>query len=336
MHEDQQPRRLHSVPALDPLELPNPRRETAASILPGVPRVGALDALLREVDDLRLTLETDLGLAAAAVEAGGAATAAEIIQSDLETLHAFEGSALDHLADLAEKDAPQSRARLPWSRLARLSAAPFVAAAAVVGLMIGVVPTGVGQPAPEVATVSAQSTFEHLTDLAAEGRTSEVRVAAQTLHSQISALVGRAASNPAAAQQALLLLSYERTVIVQSGDSAALHDVLLQSAALAAKIRSSLPWAIRSAVPAAPTIVPAAPPAPKRQEAKPQPTASPTAAKPTPTAAATPTASATPSPTASPTTSPTPTASPSASSSPGSGTPFLPAGDPDPSPATLR
>lgn len=332
MHDGQQGRRLRPVRALGAVELPGPRTETAASILPGSPRVGALDALLREVDDLRLTLETDLTLAAAAVEAGGTAAAVEIIENDIEALHDFEEGALGHLSDLASHAPaqPRSRGGLRWQHLARVSAAPFVAAAAVIGLLIGVAPTGANDTAPEIATVSAQSTFDHLTSLAAQGRTSEVRIAAQTLHSQISALVGRASDNPAAAQQALLLLSYERSVIVQSGDSAALHDVLLQSAALAAKIRSALPWAIRTAVPAVPNI-PVAPPAPKRQGTKAKPTAS---ASPTPSP--TPSKSSpTPKPSASPTASPKP--SPSSSSSSDPGTPFLPAEpDPDPSPGSLH
>lgn len=329
--ENQQGRRLRSVRALDQVDLPNPRTETAASILPGSPRVGALDALLREVDDLRLTLETDLTLAAAAVEAGGTAAAVEIIGNDIEALQVFEDGALAHLSELASQapTAPESRAGTRWQHLARLSAAPFVAAAAVVGLLIGVVPNGAGQPAPETVSVSAQSTFDHLTTLAAQGRTSEVRIAAQTLHSQISALVGSASDNPATAQQALLLLSYERSVIVQSGDSAALHDVLVQSAALAAKIRSALPWAIRTSVPAVPKIVPAAP-APKQQsKPKPEPTTSPTPSPvatkstPSPKASATPTASASPSPSSSSTSNP--------------GTPFLPSDpDPNPSPASVH
>ena len=97
--------------------------ETAASILPGHPRVGALDALLREVDGLRLTHETDLTLAAAAVEAGAPESAVDIIDSDRDSLHTFESRALGHLSDLAA--GPVVRRHSRWSRV---PAAPFVAA----------------------------------------------------------------------------------------------------------------------------------------------------------------------------------------------------------------
>ena len=261
-------RRLRLARALEPVDLPGPREEeTAASILPGAPRVGALDALLREVDELRLTLETDLTLAAAAVEAGGTATASAIIDGDLESLHAFETKALGHLDELAGTAPRGGR----WESWARLSAAPFVAAAAVIGLLIGVVPHIGGSAGPsDISSVSAQSSLAQLTTLAEQGRTSEVRVAAMTLHNQISELVGDSANNPVTAQQALLLLSYERSVIVQSGDGAALHDVLVQSAALAAKIRSALPAALRTNVPKAPALLPAASPAPRRESSRPR------------------------------------------------------------------
>lgn len=311
-------RRLRFVRALEPVDVPAPREEeTAASILPGSPRVGALDALLREVDDLRLTLETDLTLAAAAVEAGGTSTASEIIEGDLESLHSFEVSAMGHLAELAATTPTRK------SRWASLPTAPFVAAAAVIGLLLGVVPHISSSNPSEVSSVSAQSSLQHLTTLAAQGRTSEVRVAALTLHDQISALVD-SSGNAATAQQALLLLSYERNVIVQSGDSAALHDVLLQSAALTAKIRNALPQSLRTNVPPAPAIAPVVKPEPKRETAKPRATSTRPAAKPSPTASPKPSPTASPKP--KPTPSPSPSASPTSSPSSDPSMPFLPAG----------
>lgn len=325
VQEREQSRRLRSVHALEPVSLPGPRsEETAASILPAAPRVGGLDALLREVDDLRLTLETDLTLAAAAVEAGGTGTAIEIIARDIASLHEFEDSALHHLAGLEQPAAPRGRA---WGRFARLSAAPFVAAAAVVGLLLGVVPNGASPAAhTDLTSVSAQSSLQQLTSFAAQGRTSEVRVAALQLHDRISALVDTSPDNPVAAQQALLLLSYERSVIVQSGDSAALHDVLVLSAALAAKIRSALPFSLRTAVPAVPPLRPVvvAPAPPRSQQTKPKP-----AASPSPTTHASPSPKPTPSPSATPSRQASATPSPSASAQPTAGTPFVSGGDPE-------
>lgn len=293
-------RRLRSV-------RPQVTDETAASILPGTPRVGALDALLREVDGLRLTLETDLGLAAAAVEAGVAETAVALIDGDLEELTAFEALALGHLADLAA--GPTRRRRRSWSRM---SAAPFVAAAAVVGFLVGVVPShGVAGPGElSASSVSAQSSLEQLTGFAAHGETNQVRSTSLTLHNQIAALVNLAKNDPVAAQNLLLLLSYERDAIVQSGDSVELRDVLAQGAALAARIRNGLPSSLRNGVPLAPAL--AAPTA----AASPR-TATKTSTEASPKAAATPSAApaAAPSPTASPSSSPK--ASPTPSGGPG-------------------
>lgn len=340
MGPSDRPRRLRAVSPLDAAELPVD--ESAATILPGAPRVGPLDDLLRQVDDLRLTLETDLTLAAAAVEAGGPAAAAEIIEADLAGLRLFDERALGHLSELASAcpSAPKTRT---WGRLARVSAAPFVAAAAVVGMLLGVVPTSSGPgPSAPSTTVSAQSTFQQLTSLAAQGRTDEVRIAAQKLHNQISALVGTAKQDPAAAQQALLLLSAERNVIVSSGDGAALHDVLVKSLALAARLASALPPSLRTAMAAAPAL-PAAPEAPRRQQPKPGPASpSPAASKPSPTPSPKPTPSPSPKPTPSATPSPSPSDSPSAtptaSSSSGPSTPFLsgPDGAASPTPGTAH
>ena len=271
--------------------------ETPESILPGTPRVGALDALLREVDGLRLSLETDLSLAASAVESGHPQLASEILDSDREGLRTFERRALGHLQDLAAPEPVRTRrVRIPVS--------PFVAAAAVVGFALALAPQ-LQSPAPETlnsTTVSASDSLDTLQDAAAVGDTLAVRASARELHAQLMAIVAVADTDPAAAQQALLLLSYERSAIVSSGDSTLLHDVLVQSTALANRIRASLPAAVRSAVPRVPAVVV---PVPTRTTpASPKPSSSP-ASKP----------SAKPSPTPRPTTSPAASPKPSPTSS---------------------
>ncbi len=287
---------------------PDASPETPASILPGSPRVGALDALLREVDGLRLTLETGLSLAASAVDAGSPGLALDILEDDRSSLAAFQDRALGHLADLSAtpvvSTARRSRFRVP--------AAPFVAAAAIVGFLVGVVPTTGSNGADEVrvSTVAANSSLDQLKAFAAVGNTSQVRMTAATLHQQLLAVVAQAGSDPAAAERALLMLSIERNAIEASGDSVALRDVLVRSAALAKRIRNSLPSTIRSAIPAAPALeVPrTASPSPKAATASPKPA----------------TASPTPSPSASPKPSPSASPKPSGSSEPG----VLPTGNP--------
>lgn len=267
-------RRLRLVPA---------RRAAAPA---GPPRVEALDALLREVDDLRLTLETDLSLAASAVEAGEHGVAADILGTDRVVLHAFEERALEHLTEL---DSP--RRQRVW---AQVHAAPIVAAAALVGVLVGVVPQTLGNSAdPSGRNVAATDSLERLQELAENGSTDQVRAASAQLHRQLAGVVANAEQDPAAAQTALLLLSYEQSAIERSGDSRALADVLRQSQALAAAIVAALPPGSRPSGSrlTLDLVEPTSSPAPKPS---PSATASP---KPKPTATAT--ATSTPSPSAS-------------------------------------
>jgi hypothetical protein len=293
-------------------ESSGPLRETAETLLPGLPRVGALDALLREVDGLRLSMETDLTLAAAAVEGGAPQVALDIIDSERANLRSFEYRALGHLGDLAHpvQDAPVSRRW--WTRV---PAAPFVAAAAVVGVVVGVVPhTGVASPDQVNASpASASQSLATLTRFAADGQTSQVRDAATTLHSQLMILIGQAGNDPNAARQGLLLLASERAVIAQSGDSQALRDVLAASSSLSNQILNALPAAIRTVKPAKPTItVPVASASPTSKPASK--TASKTSSTPSPKASTQPTSA--PAASGSPTPSPSP--------SPSGGGPVLP------------
>jgi hypothetical protein len=240
------------------------------------PRVEALDALLREVDDLRLTLETDLSLAASAVESGEPGVAADILGADRTALHAFEDRALGHLDEL---DSPVRQQRI-W---AQVHAAPIVAAAALVGVLVGVVPHTLG-PGPDstARNVAASDSLQRLQELAENGSADELRAASAQLHRQLADVVANAQYDPAAARTALLLLTYEQSAIARSGDSRALADVLRQSQALAAAIVAAMPKSARSSVPRlAPVVVePTQSPSPKPSASpkpKPSPSASPTA-----------------------------------------------------------
>lgn len=258
------------------------------------PRVEELDALLRQVDDLRLTLETDLSLAASALEAGAPELALDVVDSDRAELAAFERRALDSLDDLELSSHRRTRSWIP------AHAASIAVAAGLVGLLAGLVPQAVAPGQPSTSNVSAGAALERLQELAEDGDASEIREASAALHAQLAAVVATAKTDPAAARTALLLLSYEQHAIVSSGDVAELSDVLRQSQALASRIRAALPVAVRSALPkpVVPTSGVTAP--------QPAPSSSPKASP-----AATTKATASPKP--SPTASPKPTASPTAS-----------------------
>ena len=271
-------RRLRLVPARKP--------ETPAE----PPRVEALDAFLRQVDDLRLTLETDLTLAASAVESGSPEIAAEILGADREALHRFEVQALDSLSEL---ETPATRKQSVW---AQVHVAPIVAAAALVGLLAGLAPQALGPRTDgNQRTVAATDSLERLQQLAENGDADQVRAASVQLHAQLADVVANAMTDPMAAQTALLLLTYEQSAISHSSDSLALADVLRQSQALARAIVAAMPAEARNVV-TSPVPVPAAP--------KPSPTTK---------AAAKPTASSSPSPKPSASPKPSPTPSPTAS-----------------------
>ncbi|MDP9183331.1 MAG: hypothetical protein M3P04_11215, partial [Actinomycetota bacterium] len=218
-----------------------------ASVSAESPRVEGLDALLRDVDELRLTLATDLSLAASAVESGSPALAAEILGNDRDALHRFEERALDTLAALdgATLDTAAPR-RSAW---AQVHAAPIVAAAALVGLLAGVVPQVMSPNDGGTAqTVAASNSLERLQQWAEDGNAAQVRAASVELHAQLADVIANAGTNPEAAQTALLLLTYEQSAIVRSGDSGALADVLRQSQAMARAIVAALPKSARTGI----------------------------------------------------------------------------------------
>lgn len=263
------------------------------------PGVEELDALLRGVDELRLTLETDLALAASAVEAGAPGLAAEIIDSDRDALARFEEDALGSLSALSQS--PSRRSRLVHHT------APAVAAAALVAVLAGLMPHNVGARPAEVATstVAATDSLALIQDLVAQGDEQRVRIASATLHRQLAAVVSRAKSDPLAAQQALLILSYEQSAIVSHGGSDVLADVLVKSRQLAQAIRAALPKSVRTAVPAVPGD----------RHPRPQPSSSPA-----PKATSSPKATTTQKPSPKPSSSP----APSSTSSPSRDGGFIP------------
>lgn len=252
------------------------------------PGVSELDALLREVDDLRLTLETDLSLVASAVESGATELAVEILDADQLALHRFEDRALDQLATLA--DTPRRRSWVP------AHAGPAVAAAALVAVLAGLMPQAITDRPSEISssTAAATDSLARLQDFAARGDTQQMRLASATLHQQLASVVSHAKSDPMAAQQALLILSYEQSAIVANGNSDVLADVLVRSRQLSQAIRAALPKGTRSGVPVTAVHEPTPSPSPKASASpKPSPTASPkdspkaTSSSPTPSASPT-------------------------------------------------
>lgn len=289
-------------------ERPGTPRELGPTAGAPAPRVADLDALLRDLDALRLSVSTDLTLAAAALDAGSPEVAGSIVDSDRATLLAFEQRALRHLerlraaaevADAADDAAdvpadvlpspviPGPRRRSRASRVL-LPAGPLLAtAAAILGVLGGVVPsTTGGSPATSPASTStAVASYAALTRLTLDGADAdEVRRAAEQLHDELEIIVAQAGKDPVAAQEALALLESETLVLVSSADRDALTQVIAEARAMVARLKAALPPAPRTPrapaapvstpdvrvfeVPPAPNSGPPAPPSPEPSESR--------------------------------------------------------------------
>ena len=273
------------------------------------PRIADLDALLREVDDLRSSIRRDLSRAATAAEAGADDLAGWLLIQEDGAVRSFEERALAHLHDLEAAEATEAAAPVepvvvpaPRRRRRMMPAAPLVAAcAAVFGFLT--IPTPAPSSDPHTSNVALES-YAELTRLATGGASdSRITAAAHQFHADLAPLVAAAGTNPAAAEKAIALLQSERAVIAAGADdSPALLAVLRQADALVAKLRAGLPRRIVRA----PLTVPA--PQQEARRESPRPKAS-TAPKPSASPSASPKPSVSPKPSTSPKPSPSPSAS---------------------------
>ncbi|HVE74171.1 MAG TPA: hypothetical protein VNA30_03645 [Mycobacteriales bacterium] len=326
--QTREPRRLRALPTITPTpdalptDVPPPVLGAVGD--PSLAREPELLALLREVDQLRTSLRSDLTLAATAAQAGEGEMAQWLVRTDEDAVHTFEERALGHLAAMDSKPGAVSERRT--RRLRRmLPAAPMVAAAAaVLGILAGVVPNnGVSSP-PAVTDVSAaMASYGELHRLALDGaHPNEMAEAAEQLHEDLAPLLAQAKGDPAAAQQALAMLQGEQAVLVAGGStSLQVQAVLREARALVATLRAGLPT--RRLAPGAPrTGLELSTQNEQRSTAKPKPKPSATP-KPKP-------ASPKPSASAKPSASPSSSSSSSSSSSPPAG--GIPTGAPNPLP----
>ena len=264
------------VPAPRRPALPRLRRvrPTAPTALPfavpsqdeDAPRVADLSALLADIDALRLTLQTDLSLAAAALDEGAQDLAAELVDGDLAEVRSFAGRAADRLAGLAEAPDEALPALVPVRRRRILSAAPLMAAAAALVGFVALSPGSGPAPAPETSLSSATMAGYELSRLASEGAPDEeLRVAAEELNDEVAALIAKAAEDPVAAQQALMLLEQTTEVLASQGDSGVLRGVMAETRALREQLREALPALVKKR-PVRPVVRPVLPVVPRVQD----------------------------------------------------------------------
>jgi hypothetical protein len=301
---------------------PRPPADDALAYDPSDPSdedLRTLDSLLGQIGELRLSLAADMGLLASAVELEAYDIATEVVDGERDDLAAFAGRTT---ATLAAAAATGPAARRPWTRSLR-AAVPLTpalaAAAALIGVLAGVVPTPVVPPSDRTpATSAAASSYAELHRLQAHGASARaLRQAAHGLHAEVARVMALAGEDPAAAEVALRLLAREVTGLDDDEQRADLRSVLAESQRLIAALQSAVtgvraglpaPEAVGIAVPvrdvaATPLPAPSAPGAVSdastdSQSAETAGTTSPTT-KPESSPSATPTAG-TPSPTPSP------------------------------------
>lgn len=258
------------------------------------PRLGDLSALLAEIDGLRTSLQADLSMVAAALDADAVPVAQELIDEDLLAVAGFEDRALGHLQVMKGAEASQHSAKeagpvappLPTLAQVRarrrrraMSAPLLVAAAALLGFAAGAVPERMTEPPPASivasTSVAAEASYE-LSRLVLEGAPSdELRQAAEVLHDGVVEMIATSEGNPATAAEAMMLLQYSNEVLVLAGDQGSLQGVLAQGRELTEHLRGSLSPAAPGVVPVLTGRPPALAPQPlRRVESAPTPTSS--------------------------------------------------------------
>ncbi|MDQ3502893.1 MAG: hypothetical protein M3486_04635, partial [Actinomycetota bacterium] len=237
-------------------------------------RVAGLSALLADISTLRTTLQADLSLAAAALDEGEAELAGELVAGDVVAVRNFEARAFAALQAmdrepatrktrtrqaLTRKTRPRQQAPTRQTPTGRRSGAGgvrrrlvptaplLVAAAALIGFALGVVPD---PPAPVPVMSSAAGASYELNRLAVAGAsTAQLRTAAEQLNDEVAAVVAASGGSPAAAAEALLLLERGSEVLLDQGDARQMQGVLSETRQLADQLRSTLPANLQQSFP---------------------------------------------------------------------------------------
>ncbi len=276
----------------------------------------ALDDLLAEMRELRLTLAADLSTAAGATDAGAPEIAADIIEADRGELARFARVADERLRRLpADRD--DRTPATAWRRrfAVTLPAIPAVGAialtAAAAGGVLPIPGSGGGSTAPGAAAHASatatpvDSTFRRFVNVIdGNPSASQVIAAASKLHRQIRKLIASSPADPSRAAAVAELLRMEQSLLMRERPPGA-GVVLDATRRLAARLSTAAPKTTPSI---SPSWVPSLPPShrPHREQRPdaPAPTASPTAEPSKPAPAPNPTQSPSPAPSESPSESP--------------------------------
>ena len=249
------------------------------------PTDARIDALLRDVSAVRLTLDADLTIAAAAAEMDRIDVAAELVDFDRDELAAFTARALGHLeeapqpAHVVAATPKHAEQRGPWRHRITLAAAPaMLAAAAAVALFTGTVKAPDQSP-QGVTRTDLVASYTAFSQLAVSGK-DPAGLAAQfhQLNRSVATLIAAAAHDPASALQALRILEAEQFLLTEHHPTGSV-GMLAEARALVRRLQQTVP---SSALTVARAPVASAPPAdvltvviPSAAAAPAQPTAAP-------------------------------------------------------------
>lgn len=219
----------------------------------GRPEDRPIETLLDDVEALRLTLSSDLIVAAAAADAERADIAASVIDSDRDELLAFAARAEQRLAELrdgAVEVAPSTsvRRRVPaTSMLAAASLAAIVAAGTIAATSHSAQhATPAAQAHFDAASLSqSYNAFRRVID--SGGSVNEVLAAARRLHQSIAPLIAAAKNDPSSKQEILTIL-HEETRALQGNHSSGAFDVLAAAQALVAQLTNKVHTSIGESV----------------------------------------------------------------------------------------
>jgi hypothetical protein len=204
-----------------------------------------LDALMRDIAHLRLTLDTDLTVAAAAAEADRFDVAAEIVDVDRVELAAFGERAQEQLSAAETKAAvvPTQRKRKPplRNRIALTTAPAMLAAAGVIAVAAI---TGGGASERGMSRPQMMASYSALTALARSNDDPAQLVAiGSLLNDSVAALIAAAANDPAKAQQALRILEAEQMLLTRHHPSGG-DTLLAQARALVQRLQQTVPESV--------------------------------------------------------------------------------------------
>lgn len=259
-----------------------------------------VEDVLREVADFRLALETDMIIAAAAVDAERPEVLSEVLDGERLELASFHDRLLERLADAAADDelATRRAAQARGPRRTSRVIAGYVAAAAAAMAIFGAGRGAVSAPElREAANAAAMETADqHYADFSSAVNSDSpvaVREAAQQLHRTLQQLINDHAGNPEIAQRAAQMLQAEISLL-RATDPYGASQVLAQARSLVSMLERKAPPKVRDAV--QPVLDAAIVPSESPKKAKP---------------------SASPSPKPKPTSSPKPSSTPTGSPEPG-------------------